>query len=248
MVILRSAGWLPLALLLLTGCQAASGPLQADPPEPSISLVRSETEAPVLTATVRTVPTSAYSQTLRDRLAAEWSRYAQSTLMERTLSSHLWGTCTSNFYSWAAAEDFVGFPIKNPLEGQDWLMTQYNFGGVGEDAERFPVEVNYQGPDRDTVDHVSLQAQYLAGEVRIQFFVWVYAENPVTLTEAGEIHSAAFLEDEKGIVFGLEEQGGYVSRTAYLVDEHLLYTVYTVGEAEQSAAVEKTMDKLLALF
>lgn len=248
MKILERTGWLALAFLLLAGCQEVSVVPAGQLPDACISVRRGEEDDTVLTADILTVSTDAYAQTLRDRMGEEWDRYENTSPEGRLLSSHLWGTCTSRFYSWASAEDFVGFSVKNPLEGQDWLTLQDKFGVMGEEEKGLPVEVSYGGADRDTVDYAILRADYLAGEVRVQFSAGVYAQSPFTMTEKRNADSAAFLDDKNGVMFELVEEENYVSKTAYLVQGQVVYAVYTVGDPGQAEAVTETMDQILALF
>lgn len=249
MKILKRTGWLALACLLLAGCQTE--PVQAETPEAQIHRVPTESsEGPVrLGADVISVPSESYSQALRDRLGEEWDRYDNTSPENRVLSSHLWGTCADPFDSWAAAEDFVGFPVANPLDGQDWLKPWTHFGAMGTEEAGAPVEVHYQGLDRGIIDQVVLYADYWAGELRVQFSAGLYEESPVVIEEPRRnLHIEPLKSGNQAIVFDREEGEKFVSQTAHLAKGAVLYNVYVVGESGQAEAVTETMNQILALF
>lgn len=256
MKILKRTGWLvlPLAVLLLAGCQTE--PVQAETPEAQVRVMpRASSDASeglLIEADVIPVSPEDFSQKFHDRLAEEWAAFDQTSPTDRVLSSHAWGACDSQFDSWSEAVDFVGIPVENPLDAQEWLIPWPHFRASDPEEEAFSVEVSLQSSDRDTIERATLYADYRTGDkaIRVQFSAGVYTESPASFIEQPlASHQQPLSSGNQALVFDLDEQNeAYVSQTAHLAEGAVLYSVYVVGESGQAEAVTETMDQILALF
>lgn len=255
MKILKRTGWLvlPLAVLLLAGCQTE--PVQAETPEAQVRVMpRTSSEASegfLIEADVIPVSPEDFSQAFHDRLAEEWAEFDRTTPEDRLLSSHFWGACTSQFDSWSAAVEFLGIPVENPLDTQDWLIPWSSFRETDPEKELFLVDVHLQSLDRDTIERATLYADYrtVDNTIRVQFITGVYTESPASFIEQPLASRQEPLGNgNQALVFDLDEGEAYVSQAAYLVEGEVLYQINVVGDLGQADTVTETLEKILALF
>lgn len=85
------------------------------------------------------------------------------------------------FDRWADCEEFIGFPLNNPLEKSSLLETA-NYFAIAQDAETLNEEsqrhcaVALQGNIKGELQHVTIDTGYLMGPIRIQMTVSLYPE------------------------------------------------------------------------
>lgn len=172
------------------------------------------------------------------------------------------------FDSWTDCEEFVGFPLDNPLELTGLLETA-NYSAIAQNAESLDEEsrrhcaVALRGNAEGELQHLTVDTGYLMGEIRIQMTVSLYPEG-----SGMEPGTGASWNGEAGFEVTSSVTGGgipytlvatetpkndyyndFSSADAYFILENGLYTLHAVSPGRNSGAdVKAALEELLALF
>lgn len=188
----------------------------------------------------------------------------QNSLLMSTMPGYWFGT----FDSWTECEDFVGFPLRNPLEEAE-LLEMANYAAIPRDAEtldenrRRHCAVTLNGSATGELQSVQVDAGYLMGEIRIQMSVYLYPEGSIIEpgTGAARIGEADFTltsgvtgsKVPYSLVVTETPENDYYhdfsSADAYFILENGLYTLHAVSPGrENGGAAKDTLEELLKLF
>ena len=172
------------------------------------------------------------------------------------------------FDRWADCEEFIGFPLNNPLEKSSLLETA-NYFAIAQDAETLNEEsqrhcaVALQGNIKGELQHVTIDTGYLMGPIRIQMTVSLYPEGSgMEPGTGGSWNGKAEFEITSGVtgegipytlVVSETPESDYYndfsSADAYFVLKNGLYTLDAVSPGRDSGADAKAaLEELLALF
>lgn len=188
----------------------------------------------------------------------------QNPLLMSTMPGYWFGT----FDSWTECEDFVGFPLSNPLEEAELLETA-NYAAIPRDAEtldensRRHCAVTLNGTAAGELQSVQVDAGYLMGEIRIQMSVALYPEGSCLEPGTG----AAWIgEADFTLISGVtgskvpyslvvtetpenEYYHDFSSADAYFILENGLYTLHAVSPGRDSGGEAKAaLEEILELF
>ena len=172
------------------------------------------------------------------------------------------------FDRWADCEEFIGFPLNNPLEKSSLLETA-NYFAIAQDAETLNEEsqrhcaVALHGNLKGELQHVTIDTGYLMGPIRIQMTVSLYPEGSgMEPGTGGSWNGEAEFEITSGVtgegipytlVVSETPESDYYndfsSADAYFVLKNGLYTLDAVSPGRDSGADAKAaLEELLALF
>ena len=188
----------------------------------------------------------------------------QNSLLMSTMPGYWFGT----FDSWTKCEDFVGFPLRNPLEEAE-LLEMANYAAIPRDAEtldensRRHCAVTLNGSATGELQSVQVDAGYLMGEIRIQMSVYLYPEGSFLDPGTGAVWiGEADFTLTSGVTGSKVPYSLVVTETpendyyhdfssadAYFILENGLYTLHAVSPGrENGGAAKDTLEELLKLF
>ena len=188
----------------------------------------------------------------------------QNSLLMSTMPGYWFGT----FDSWTKCEDFVGFPLRNPLEEAE-LLEMANYAAIPRDAEtldensRRHCAVTLNGSATGELQSVQVDAGYLMGEIRIQMSVYLYPEGSFLDPGTGAVWiGEADFTLTSGVTGSKVPYSMVVTKTpendyyhdfssadAYFILENGLYTLHAVSPGrENGGAAKDTLEELLKLF
>lgn len=188
----------------------------------------------------------------------------QNSLLMSTMPGYWFGT----FDSWRKCEDFVGFPLRNPLEEAE-LLEMANYAAIPRDAEtldenrRRHCAVTLNGSATGELQSVQVDAGYLIGEIRIQMSVYLYPEGSsldpgtgATWIGEADFTLTSGVTGSKvpySLVVTETPENDYYhdfsSADAYFILENGLYTLHAVSPGrENGGAAMSTLEELLKLF
>lgn len=188
----------------------------------------------------------------------------QNPLLMSTMPGYWFGT----FNSWTKCEDFVGFPLRNPLEEAE-LLEMANYAAIPRDAEtldensRRHCAVTLNGSATGELQSVQVDAGYLMGEIRIQMSVYLYPEGSFLDPGTGAVWiGEADFTLTSGVTGSKVPYSLVVTETpendyyhdfssadAYFILENGLYTLHAVSPGrENGGAAKDTLEELLKLF
>ena len=188
----------------------------------------------------------------------------QNSLLMSTMPGYWFGT----FDSWRKCEDFVGFPLRNPLEEAE-LLEMANYAAIPRDAEtldenrRRHCAVTLNGSATGELQSVQVDAGYLMGEIRIQMSVYLYPEGSFLDPGTGAVWiGEADFTLTSGVTGSKVPYSLVVTETpendyyhdfssadAYFILENGLYTLHAVSPGRESGGAAKSaLEELLKLF
>ena len=183
----------------------------------------------------------------------------QNSLLMSTMPGYWFGT----FDSWRKCEDFVGFPLRNPLEEAELLeMANYAAIPLDENSRRH-CAVTLNGSATGELQSVQVDAGYLIGEIRIQMSVYLYPEGSFLDPGTGAVWiGEADFTLTSGVTGSKVPYSLVVTETpendyyhdfssadAYFILENGLYTLHAVSPGrENGGAAKDTLEELLKLF
>lgn len=211
------------------------------------------------------IPVERFSDEIQAIMAEVPAKAAQqNSLLMSTMPGYWFGT----FDSWTECEDFVGFPLRNPLEEAE-LLEMANYAAIPRDAEtlnenrRRHCAVTLNGNAAGELQSVQAETGYLLGEIRIQMSVYLYPEGSCVEpgTGAAWIGEADFTltsgvtgsEAPYSLVVTETPENEYYkdfsSADAYFMLDNGLYTLHAVAPGRDSGGEAKAaLEKLLELF
>lgn len=166
--------------------------------------------------------------------------------------------------TWQECEDFLGFPLENPLEEQAWL--EYgDHSGLPLDWELLEgdgrhCEVNLLGSEEQELTGGWVAAGYMAGEIRLSIAVNFYTGQEQMETGSVWSEQMAFSREAYQMSDGREailviaeperEEEAYVSADAYFVQGYGLYVLHAVAPAGTGdrTAVRQVIERALSCF
>ena len=172
----------------------------------------------------------------------------QNSLLMSTMPGYWFGT----FDSWTKCEDFVGFPLRNPLEEAE-LLEMANYAAIPRDAETL---------DENSRRHCAVTLNGSAtGE--LQMSVYLYPEGSFLDPGTGAVWiGEADFTLTSGVTGSKVPYSLVVTKTpendyyhdfssadAYFILENGLYTLHAVSPGrENGGAAKDTLEELLKLF
>ena len=186
------------------------------------------------------------------------------SLLMSTMPGYWFGT----FDEWAECEDFVGFPLTNPLEETGHLTTA-NYAAIPRDAETLDEDsrrhcaVTLNGTAAGELQSVHVDSGYLMDGIRIQMSVYLYPEGSRMEpgTGASWVGKADFAYTSGvtgsnvpvSLVVTETPEGDYYkdfsSADAYFILDNGLYTLHAVSSGRENGEHAKAaLEKLLTLF
>lgn len=226
------SGWI--CISSLAGCTGQIG--QAEGPGPEL------------------ISADMLAQTVYDALQEEWDSYNDLSTEHRMLFSRIPGTCYEDFSDWEACEEFLGMPVPNPLEDAAWLE-QGTYAGMPEGFLDAPhVKASLYGTREGHVEWLSIQSGYRAREIRITLESMLYSDpaeekspdSGWSVELARQFYLTNVNDDSAVITEDSGEQ--FVSRTAYLVQGHVLYRARVTGTPDQEGHIQETLEIVLSEF
>ena len=203
-----------------------------------------------------------------DEVASAIEDISQKTAEQAPYLSSSPGYWFRTFDSWADCEDFVGFPLENPLE-ETRLLETANYFAIPLDAETLDEEsqrhcaVALYGNPKGKLQYVTVDTGYLMGPIRIQMTVSLYPEGSgmepgtgVSWNGKADFEITSGVTGE-GVPYTLvvsetpesDYYNDFSSADAYFVLENGLYTLDAVSPGRDSGADAKAaLEELLALF
>lgn len=214
---------------------------------------------------IPTVPLESFSREIWAIMERVPEKAAQkNSLLMSTMPGYWFGT----FDNWTKCEDFVGFPLRNPLEEAE-LLEMANYAAIPRDAEtldensRRHCAVTLNGSATGELQSVQVDAGYLMGEIRIQMSVYLYPEGSFLDPGTGAVWiGEADFTLTSGVTGSKVPYSLVVTETpendyyhdfssadAYFILENGLYTLHAVSPGrENGGAAKDTLEELLKLF
>lgn len=194
------------------------------------------------------------SQNIYDVLREEWDDWNTLSDESKLLSSHLPGYCRRGFDDWAECEAFLGLSIPNPLEECLWLeKATYVAMPIGfRGAPR--VEVSWYGTEEGHVEWISVQAGYRSGQIRVILDAALYGDpadrKPSDRGWSVELERKDYLANmgDAQLQITAESTEDYFSNVAYQACGNVLYRFNIVGEPDEQAEVESTLEQAVGAF
>lgn len=161
--------------------------------------------------------------------------------------------------SWAACEEFLGFPVENPLEDYEGLTPQ-TLTAAGYSMQ--PYGVSLHGNAAGQLEHVALEGNYLCGQMRVNLTVDFYPEGARMEAGTGYVWKGevTFAEDAAAtgsgqpvsLVVPTVQEGDYYEDffaiDAYFIRNEGVYSLRVVAPGDKECAARETMAELLTLF
>ena len=210
----------------LVGC--AKGSISC-PPEPA-----NGAEVSADNSAQNIISSDMLGQGFYDALAADWSAWNAKDEWQKVISSHLPGACYKQFDTWAECEEFLGFPVWNPLEDSKFEKASYVGTPVDREVPRF--YVNFYGPNGEQVDWISVESGYRDGDIRITVNAKILVDTPKDARDGRE----PVITEDSG--------ESYVAREASVEQGAITYRIRVIGEKNAWDAVRATMEKVLPYF
>lgn len=193
-------------------------------------------------------------QDLHDALRHEWETFDSLSSEQKIHLGRLPGVCFQNFTDWAACEDFWGITIPNPLEEAPWL-DKGTYVGMPEDfLDALHVQASWFGTREGHVEWLSIQSGYQDDGISVVLYAMLYGDSAEGKSaDSGwstELARQSYLanSDDSSVLLTEDSSEQYTARTAYLVQDYVLYRVRVVGETHQLAGIQEALADALAAF
>ena len=195
-----------------------------------------------------------FSEELQQALQEEFDAYLAMSREQQISSSTMPGFCMRDFDDWNSVEEFVGFPIPNPLETLEglehgcWAGTPVGYNG----ASRF--HITWYGNPEGHVHWLTVDSGYRQDGMRICVSASVYADPPENISyDKGwsiEHERLRYLQScPNGETLIVAEPGEeYEARTGYLARGPILYSIRVIGEHGTGDAAQALLQELLPHF
>jgi hypothetical protein len=195
-----------------------------------------------------------FSAELQQALREELDAYLAMSREQQIFSSTMPGFCMRDFDDWNSVEQFVGFPIPNPLETLEglehgcWVGTPVGYNG----ASRF--QITWYGNPEGHVHWLTVDSGYRQDGMRICVSASVYADPPENISyDKGwsiEHERLRYLQScPNGETLIVAEPGEeYEARTGYLARGPILYSIRVIGEHGTGDAAQAMLEELLPHF
>jgi len=174
-------------------------------------------------------------QGLYDALEKEWERWEEKDEMERMLSSHIPGLCYKSFDTLEECEEFLGFPLDNPLEDGGFQKASY-VGLPIDEVDASHVYISFYGENAEQVQWIFVDSGYRNEDVRITVSAQIYVDTPAEETDTEEL---AITEDSGG---------QYVANSVTIVQGPAIYNIRVIGDPNHKKEVKETLEKVISRF
>lgn len=258
----ESIGWfltLEVPATMLSGVEQfdadVTGPSGLGGYQPSVEVENTDGNT-VLRVTTYMPRTNFYriSDSLKEKIAADWRLHDSLTPLQQASSSHLFGWITLRHDTWQQCEEDLGVTIPNPIGNISWLEKTDVYGGIATDPAILHTQLTVRAsdPEKRTVERATLEAGYRAEGVRVVISAFVHAEDVLFTTGYGADGKVEFTRRETTTGSGLpvmiltsDQQVDYSSLDAWWVVDNVYYSLHLVGEKGQDAHVQAILEKLL---
>jgi len=245
------ASVLTLAFILASaGCASSPGGTTDVPELKEISYAQEQIEAE--NDCLEPIPPDSISQNVYNALQNEWDSWNLLSSESKMLSSHMPGHCLRNFDRWEECEEFLGFTIPNPLENCSWLE-RATYAAMPLGFRDTPnVRASWYGTEDGHVEWIHVEAGYRYGEVRVMIAASLYGDPADTKpSDSGwsiELGRQNYLADvnDAPLQITSESTENYYSNVAYQGNGTVLYRFNIVGEPDEQAQVENTLEKVVS--